>query len=103
MDWRIPGGNGTLSGLMDERTNRKGARILVVDDFAEWRAIARFILKARPEWQVISEACDGLQAVKRASQLRPDVILLDIRMPILNGLEAAERIRECCPIQELSS
>jgi CheY-like chemotaxis protein len=78
--------------------------------FVDWilKATLRFpvacsILQARPEWQVISEACDGLQAVQRASELRPDIILLDIRMPILNGLEAAERIRECCPIQELSS
>jgi DNA-binding NarL/FixJ family response regulator len=71
--------------------------------FVDWilKATLRFpvacsILQARPEWQVISEACDGLQAVQRASELRPDIILLDIRMPILNGLEAAERIRECC-------
>ena len=82
---------------MYERTNRKGPRILVVDDFAKWRAIARSVLQAHPEWQVISEACDGLQAVQRASELGADIIVLDRRMPILNGLEAAERIRECCP------
>jgi two-component system nitrate/nitrite response regulator NarL len=82
---------------MYKRTNRRVARILVADDFAEWRARARLILQARPEWQVISEACDGLQAVQRTSELHPDIVLLDLRMPILNGIEAAQRILQACP------
>jgi DNA-binding NarL/FixJ family response regulator len=82
---------------MYKRTNRRVARILVADDFAEWRARARLILQARPEWQVIAEACDGLQAVQRTSELHPDIVLLDLRMPILNGIEAAQRILQACP------
>jgi len=98
--WADSGGNGTLSARMYERTNRK-SHILIADDFAEWRARARSILQARPEWQVIAEACDGLQAVQTTLELRPDIVLLDIRMPILNGIEAAESIRRCCPISRI--
>jgi DNA-binding NarL/FixJ family response regulator len=72
-------------------------RILIADDSPEWRVRIRFILKARPEWQVIGEACDGLDAVHRTKALCPDVVLLDIGMPILNGVEAAKRIRQSSP------
>ena len=72
-------------------------RILVADDFEEWRVRVRLLLRARPEWRVICEACDGLQAVQKTEELRPDIILLDIGMPILNGIEAAKRIRRGSP------
>jgi DNA-binding NarL/FixJ family response regulator len=67
--------------------------ILVADDHAKWRCNIRHILRARPEWQVISDACDGLEAVQKAIELRPDVVLIDIGMPNLNGIEAAMRNR----------
>jgi DNA-binding NarL/FixJ family response regulator len=72
-------------------------RILVADDFAEWRVRLRSIMRARPQWQVIGEACNGLEAVQRSAELLPDIALLDIGMPILNGIEAATRIREASP------
>lgn len=72
-------------------------RIVVADDFAEWRAKAHFLLKARPHWQVVGEACNGLQAVQRTAELSPDLVLLDIGMPILNGIEAAKQIRSASP------
>lgn len=72
-------------------------RILIADDSAEWRIRIRSLLKARPEWQVISEACDGLDAVHTTTELSPDIVLLDIGMPVLNGLEAARRIRQNSP------
>ena len=74
-----------------------GVRILVADDVSEWRAQVRDISQARPEWQIICEACDGQEAVQVATALRPDIVLLDIGMPILNGLEAARKIREATP------
>ena len=72
-------------------------RILVADDFAEWRVRVRSMLQTRPEWQVIGEASDGLEAVQRTTELQPDLVLLDIGMPILNGIEAAKRIRQDSP------
>jgi DNA-binding NarL/FixJ family response regulator len=72
-------------------------RILVADDFAEWRVRVRSMLQVRPEWQVIGEAADGLEAVQRTTELQPDIVLLDIGMPMLNGIEAAKRIRQDSP------
>src|SRR5271154_880964 len=72
-------------------------RILVVDDYEDWRRQIRLLLRARPEWQVICEASDGLEAVKKAEELQPDLILLDISLPKLNGIEASRQIRQLCP------
>jgi DNA-binding NarL/FixJ family response regulator len=72
-------------------------RILVADDHERWRARIRHILGARPEWRVLCEACDGLQAVQKATELLPDVVLLDIGMPYLNGIAAARKIQNNSP------
>ena len=71
--------------------------ILVADDMLDWRVRLRSILQRRPEWLVSCEVCDGLQAVEKAIELHPDIVLLDIGMPVLNGIEAAKRIRQACP------
>jgi len=68
-------------------------RILVVDDYQPFMRFVRTTLQERPELQVIAEAADGLQAVQKAAALKPDLILLDIRLPTLNGIEAARQIR----------
>ena len=70
--------------------------ILVADDFAEWRVRVRCVLEARPDWHIIFETSDGLQAVEKARELRPDIVLLDIGMPSLNGIEAATKIKQAC-------
>jgi len=72
-------------------------RILVVDDFADWRMRVREILAAHPEWKIISEASDGQDAVQQATELQPDVVVLDIALPRLNGIEAAKVIRQKSP------
>lgn len=72
-------------------------RILVVDDFKAWQEQVRSLLRARPELQIICEASDGLEAVHKANELKPDLVLLDIGLPKLNGIEAARQIRQLSP------
>jgi DNA-binding NarL/FixJ family response regulator len=72
-------------------------RILVVDDYEPLRRFVCSTLANISEFQVIGEASDGLEAVRKAEELQPDLIVLDIGLPILNGLDAARRIREASP------
>jgi DNA-binding NarL/FixJ family response regulator len=75
-------------------------RILLVDDQALVRAGFRMILDAEADIEVVGEASDGREAVDRVRQLRPDVVLMDIRMPELDGLEAARQILAGAPEDE---
>jgi len=72
-------------------------RVLVVEDHEKWRHFFSTALRRQPELQVIAEVSDGLKGVRRAEELQPDLILLDIGLPTLNGIEAARRIREVSP------
>jgi DNA-binding NarL/FixJ family response regulator len=72
-------------------------KILVVDDFDRFRQFVVLSLRQRAEFQLIYEASDGLEAVERAEELKPDLILLDIALPRVNGIEAARRIRKVSP------
>ena len=81
-----------------EATLRKSTlRVLVVDDHKPWRSFASRTLQKKPELQVIGEASDGLEAVQKAQGLQPDLILLDIGLPMVNGIEAARRILQYAP------
>lgn len=73
------------------------ATVLVVDDSKEWRLQIRQILRERPQWKIVAEAADGAEAVRKAIDLQPDIILLDIGMPHLNGIEASKIIVQKCP------
>jgi DNA-binding NarL/FixJ family response regulator len=59
------------------------------------------LLQARPEWQVIFEASDGLEAVGKAQDLKPEIILLDIGLPKLNGIDAARQMRRVSPSSKI--
>jgi DNA-binding NarL/FixJ family response regulator len=67
-------------------------RILIVDDHEIVRNGIRSILQARPQWEICGEAADGHEAVTLAKELQPDVIILDVTMPVMGGLAAASQI-----------
>ena len=69
-------------------------RILMVDDVEPFRRCISSVLKTRAGLHIAGEAADGIEAVQKATDLKPDVILLDIGLPIQNGIEAAHRIRQ---------
>jgi DNA-binding NarL/FixJ family response regulator len=75
----------------------KPIRILLADDHNVMRRGLRLLLESQPGFNVVGEAADGHQAVEQAQALRPDVVVLDIAMPHLNGAEAAHRINELLP------
>lgn len=70
---------------------------LIVEDFAQFRRYAVLILQRRADFQTVYQADDGLEGVRSAQELQPDLILLDIGLPELNGIEAARRIRKVSP------
>src|SRR6266436_2651248 len=72
-------------------------RVLVVEDFASFRRFICSTLATNPDLQVICEVADGLEAVEKAEELKPNLILLDIGLPSLNGIDAARQIRRCAP------
>jgi DNA-binding NarL/FixJ family response regulator len=71
--------------------------IVVVDDFEPWRRSIISILEKDSMLKIIGEASDGLQAVQVCGELRPDLVVLDVGLPKLNGFEAAKQIREVSP------
>jgi DNA-binding NarL/FixJ family response regulator len=96
---RQTGGNSPVPAVA--RSGRKPslhiARILVVEDFDAYRVFIASLLMVKRNARVIGEATGGLDAVERAQELTPDVILLDIGLPGLNGIEAARRILKLMP------
>jgi len=72
-------------------------RTLIVDDYEPWRNFLRVSLLSEEGFQIIGEAADGLEAVQKGRELQPDLIILDIGLPEMNGIEAARRLREVSP------
>jgi DNA-binding NarL/FixJ family response regulator len=72
-------------------------RLLVVDDHEVVRRGLRALLQEQPGWQVIAEACDGREAVARSAEFKPQVAIMDIMMPLLNGLDAIKQMTRVSP------
>jgi len=76
-------------------------RILIVDDFDLWKGFVIARLRERPDLTIVGFASDGLQAVQKAEELQPDLVLLDMMLPKLNGIEAAQHIRRMAPLAKI--
>jgi len=76
-------------------------RILLVDDHPIVRQGLRTLLEGREGWEIVGEASDGLEAVEKAQNLKPDVMVLDVTMPRMNGLEACRLLRSQSPHLEI--
>jgi DNA-binding NarL/FixJ family response regulator len=72
-------------------------RVLIVDDYEPWRQFVRSALRKRAELEVVGESSDGLQAIQQAQELHPDLILLDLGLPTIDGIETARRLRKLLP------
>jgi two-component system, NarL family, invasion response regulator UvrY len=71
--------------------------VLIVDDQAFFRSAARAVLAVMPGFTMVGEACSGEEAVTRAAELAPELVLMDIHLPGINGIEATRRIRAANP------
>lgn len=72
-------------------------RVLIVDDYEPWRQFVRSALRKRTELEIVGESSDGLQAIQQAQELHPDLILLDLGLPTIDGIETARRLRKLLP------
>ncbi|MGB6484858.1 MAG: response regulator transcription factor [Candidatus Acidiferrales bacterium] len=76
---------------------KQPVRILIADDHPAIRTAVRHILREHPRFEVCGEAEDGARAIEEAQKLKPDVVVLNVTMPVLNGFEAAREIKEKLP------
>jgi DNA-binding NarL/FixJ family response regulator len=83
--------------LINDDLRRPSVRVLIVEDFEPFRRLVCSTLGNEADLQVICEVSDGLEAVRKAAELQPDLILLDIALPTLNGIEVARHIRKLLP------
>jgi DNA-binding NarL/FixJ family response regulator len=86
-----------LEAILEKST----LRVLIVDDYEQFRQFIATKLQTNPQLRIMKEARDGAEAVQQAQELQPDLILLDIGLPTLNGIEAARRIRKVSPSSKI--
>jgi DNA-binding NarL/FixJ family response regulator len=89
-------------GARDGRATREGGddlafRILIADDHSIILGILKTLLETHTDWQVCAEAANGLEAVQKAAEFKPDLIILDLAMPVMDGLQAAREIHSSSP------
>ncbi|HXN73300.1 MAG TPA: response regulator transcription factor [Candidatus Acidoferrales bacterium] len=88
----MPDSSGTTVTSLDRRI-----RILIADDHPIIRKVVRSTLQRHPHFDICGEATDGAEAIKEAKKLKPDVVVLNVNMPVLNGFEAAREIKAALP------
>lgn|SRR5215469_12428719 len=86
-------GNGGAGAALTSAT----IRIVIADDHEIFRRGLRSLLESHSHWQVCGEAANGQEAIEKVRELKPDVVVLDVTMPHVNGLEAAREIRRIVP------
>jgi DNA-binding NarL/FixJ family response regulator len=79
----------------------QSTRVLVVDDYEPWRKYVRSVLTRQPGFEVLGEVSDGLKAVHKAEELQPDLILLDLSLPSMHGIDAARLMRRVAPCSKI--
>jgi len=93
----MSGDPGTVGGADDARGVPDPIRVLIVDDHALFRRGLEMVLAEEPDIELVGEASDGAEAVERAGEALPDVVLMDIRMPKSSGIEACRTMKEVSP------
>lgn len=104
LDRKIQKTLGSLSDTKapaDKKVEMRIVRILVVDDFVPWQRLVLTQLESQTNYEVISVAVNGSQAVQKARQSQPDVILMDLNLPQITGLEAIRQIRMFAPFSKV--
>ena len=76
-------------------------RILLADDYEPWRQCVSSLFLKHPKWKIIGEVSDGIEAVQKCQELNPDVVLLDLSLPKIKGVEAANLIRQAAPATKI--
>jgi len=82
---------------VQDDAGRASVRILLVDDLEPFRSVTASIFKKYPKFQIVGVAVDGQEAVQKAQELKPDLVVMDIGLPKLSGIEAARQIRSVSP------
>ena len=81
--------------------NTQSKRILVVDNFPTWRGLIKTLLELNPEWQLVGEASNSPEAEARVRELRPDIVLLEIDLPVIDGIQLARTLHAEYPETKL--
>jgi two-component system, NarL family, invasion response regulator UvrY len=90
-------GRASLVDSKRENPRTRSVRILLVDDFEPCRTLVSLILQDQPGYHIVAEAADGREAVEQTAELYPDLVVMDIGLPGLDGIEVTREIRNCSP------
>lgn len=83
--------------MIPEERRADAYRVIVADDEATMRELMRTVLSLEPDFEVVGQAGDGVEAVAMVIDLRPDLVVIDVSMPVMDGLQAIEQIRRVAP------